>query len=80
MNENQKSFEEINISSKARTNNIGNSSWLLSLPPQQFTLLSALIGILLINYLNINEQNSLGNFLVGIGQTLLTAAAQGELV
>lgn len=48
-----------------------------TLPPSQFALVSALLGILLLDNLNINQQNQLGNFLVGTGQTLLTAAAQG---
>jgi hypothetical protein len=49
-----------------------------SIPPVPFALLSSLIGALLIDNLNLNQQNSLGNFLVGVGQILLTAAAQGS--
>jgi len=53
---------------------------LLSLPPQQFTLLSSIIGIIFTENLNLNEQNSIGNFIVGVGQTILVAAAQGQLL
>ncbi len=46
------------------------------IPPNQFALIAALLGILLNLDLDTDEQNSLGNFLVSIGQTMLTAAAQ----
>ncbi len=46
------------------------------IPPNQFSLIAALLGILLNLELDVNEQNSLGNFFVSIGQTMLTAAAQ----
>lgn len=63
-------------------NNILNplASCFFSLPPIQFSLLSTLVGILLIDNLDTNQQNSLGNFIVGVGQTILTAAAQGILL
>lgn len=46
------------------------------IPPREFTLLATLLGILLTFSLDVNEQNSLGNFIVSIGQSLLTNAAQ----
>ncbi len=49
------------------------------MPPEQFTLLATVIGIILASDLDLSEQNSIGNFLVSVGQTMLTAAAQGEL-
>lgn len=49
-----------------------------SIPPDQFTLLATLLGILLANDLDVNEQNSLGNFIVSIGQSMLTLASQAE--
>lgn len=61
-------------------NYVTSTSGFFSIPPIQFTLLSTLVGILLIDNLDLNEQNSLGNFIVGVGQTILTAAAQGELI
>jgi len=54
-------------------------SCLFSLPPKQFALLSSIIGILLIDDLDIDQQNALGNFITGIGQTIMTAAAQQQL-
>ena len=56
----------------------GGDCGFFSLEPVKFSLLSSLIGILLIDNLNQNQQNSLGNFIVNIGQNLLTAAAQAE--
>jgi len=41
-------------------------------------LLASLLGILLIDNLDLDQQNALGNFIVGIGQSILTAAAQGQ--
>lgn len=51
-----------------------------SLQPKQFSILSSLLGILLIDDLDLNQQNSLGNFIVNVGQAILTAAAQGQSV
>lgn len=53
-------------------------SCLLSLHPQKFALLSTVIGLSLLDGLTINQKNSLGNFIVSIGQTLLTTAAQEQ--
>lgn len=62
--------------------NIANPlmSCFFSLPPKQFSLLSSIIGILIIDCLTPVQQNSLGNFIVGLGQNILTAAAQSELI
>jgi hypothetical protein len=56
------------------------ASCLLSVPPVQFTALATLLGILLIEHLDLDQQNALGNFIVGVGQTMLVAAAQGQLL
>jgi len=49
---------------------------LLDLSPEEFSALSVLIGFALLPGLTANQQNSLGNFLMGVGQVLETAAAQ----
>lgn len=51
-----------------------------SLPPKQFSLLSSLIGILLIDNLDLDQQNSLGNFIVNVGQAILVSAAQAQML
>ena len=55
------------------------ASYIISLPPKQYTLLSSMIGILMIDNLHPKEQISLGKFLINIGQTILSSAAQEEL-
>jgi hypothetical protein len=51
-------------------------SCFFNIPAKQFSLLSSIIGILLIDNLNIDQQNAFGNFLVNVGQNILTSAAQ----
>lgn len=46
------------------------------IPPKQFALIAAFLGILLSHCLDVSEQNAIGNFIVSIGQTILTEAAQ----
>lgn len=48
------------------------------IPPDQFALLAALLGVLLARDLDSNEQNAIGNFFLSLGQTTLTNAAQTE--
>jgi len=50
------------------------------LPPKQLALLSTLVGILLIDNLDVNQQNSLGNFIVNVGQAILVSAAQSQVL
>lgn len=50
-----------------------------NIPPEQFSLLAYIVGTLLSQNLNANEQNSLGNFVEAVGQAILTIAAQEQL-
>jgi len=54
-------------------------SYIASLPPKQFILLSSLIGILLIDNIDTKDQFILGKFINNVGQTILTAAAQEQI-
>ncbi|NLJ58162.1 MAG: hypothetical protein GX339_04875 [Tissierellia bacterium] len=54
-------------------------SYIVSLPPKQFILLSTLIGILLIDKVDAKDQIILGKFISNISQTILTAAAQEKI-
>jgi hypothetical protein len=86
-----KNFEDIikKLSAEEDTNNKYNTaanntyktlvSYIISLPPKQFILLSSLIGILLIDDLDSKEQIILGKFINNIGQTILTSAAQEQI-
>lgn len=65
-----------------QNNNIINSlcSCFFSLDPKQYALLSSLLGLLLIENLSLDQQNSLGNFIVSLGSAILTSAAQGQFI
>lgn len=54
-------------------------SYIISLPPKQYTLLSSLIGLLLIDGLEAKELLLLGKFINNIGHTIITAAAQEKI-
>lgn len=56
------------------------ASSFFSIPPNQYALLASLIGVVLSENLDLNQQNSLGNFIVDIGTTMLTMASQGQLI
>lgn len=49
------------------------------LPPRTLTIIAVIFGYLMIDDLTASEQNSLGNFLMLIGQMLETNAAQQQL-
>ncbi len=70
--------DDKSLNNKACDNISPIESCLLSLPPNQFALLSSIFGLLLLDGLNVDQKNALGNFIVNIGQALLTAAAQEQ--
>ncbi|MBH1940223.1 hypothetical protein I5677_04845 [Mobilitalea sibirica] len=49
-----------------------------TLPPKQFSVLAGILGVVISDELSINEKNALGNFLVTVGQAILTEAAQEQ--
>ncbi|WP_149677434.1 hypothetical protein [Thermoclostridium caenicola] len=49
------------------------------LPPNQFALLAAFLGVLLNFALNSEEKAALGNFIISIGQTMLTARPRNRI-
>lgn len=46
------------------------------IPPESFTLIAAFLGVLIDTVTTTDERNAMGNFLVSVGQTMLTSAAQ----
>ena len=56
------------------------SKILSNLSPLEFASLGCIISIILIELLNANEQNTVGNFLELVGQVLLTSYAQASIV
>jgi hypothetical protein len=53
---------------------------IFSLPPRSFTLIAVLFGFILIDDLNGDEQNALGNFIIMVGQVLETNSGQKQLL
>ncbi len=51
-----------------------------NIDPQVFSFLAVLIGSASIGNYNALEQNSIGNFLILVGQFILTNAAQQQLI
>lgn len=68
-------FKNIN-----KDNVINFSNFLYNLSPIEYISLGCISAIIISNYLNPNEQNTLGNFLEMIGQILLTSYAQSSVV
>lgn len=54
------------------------SQLLLALNPFEFATLAYVIGVLLCDGLNANEQSSLGNFYNLLGEVMQTVGAQGQ--
>ena len=52
------------------------TDWIFSLSGLDYTIAAITIAIILSKNLNINEQNSVGNFFFLIGQVLITMNAQ----
>lgn len=48
------------------------------MPPKQFSVLATIFGLLLLDDLSIDQQSAIGNFLLSVGQTMLTASAQEQ--
>ncbi|RDU24915.1 hypothetical protein [Anaerosacchariphilus polymeriproducens] len=50
-----------------------------TLEPKQFALISGILGVIISDDLSVNEKNALGNFIVNLGQAILTEAAQQQV-
>ncbi len=48
--------------------------------PHTFTLIAVAVGYACVGDFDINEQNSIGNWLIMVGQYVLTHAAQQQLI
>ena len=48
--------------------------------PHLFTLIAVAVGYACVGDLNANEQNSIGNWIIMVGQYVLTHAAQQQLI
>lgn len=52
---------------------------IFNIPPDDFALIAAILGVGIANKLDLNEQNSIGGFLQLVGQTIETVSAQEQL-
>ena len=68
--------EKLNFLRSDQTKKLGK--WIYSLSPYQFTTTAFLIGIILAPNFNLNEQVAIGNFLIEIGQVILTVNSRLE--
>lgn len=51
-----------------------------NIDPQVFSLLAVLVGMAIISDYSVNEQNSIGNWFMLLGQFIVTNAAQQSLI
>jgi hypothetical protein len=69
------------ILNKFNQNTINSYSQILAkLSPAEFATLGCALSLILIQTLNPNEQNTIGNLLEMIGQILLTSYAQASVI
>ncbi len=61
-------------------NNQSNHGFPPNIEPQLFAWLACAIGSACVGDYNSNEQNSFGNWLILVGQFILTTAAQQQLI
>ncbi len=50
-----------------------------NIPPGSFSVLASILGVGLAKNLNSDQQNSLGNFILSVGQSIVTFNAQQTL-
>lgn len=60
--------------------NVNNNNFPPNINPQTFSLIGVAVSAVLVGDLNVNEQNSLGNWFELVGQYMLTHAAQQQLI
>lgn len=56
------------------------ASFLQEFDATEMVIFATIVAILMANNLSTNEKNSVGNFFIQIGQTLLTIASQENLI
>lgn len=51
-----------------------------NIDPQTFSIIAVIVGYASVGSYTVNEQNSIGNWLILVGQYMLTHAAQQQLI
>lgn len=57
-----------------------NTNYPPSIDPHTFSIIAVAVGYACVGDYNANEQNSIGNWLILVGQYILTHAAQQQLI
>lgn len=57
-----------------------NNNFPPNIDPMAFSFTAILVGTILIDDLNVNEQNSVGNWFMLVGQFMITTAGQQQLI
>mgnify|MGYP006956034401 FL=1 len=57
-----------------------NTNFPPNIDPHSFSILAVVAGYACVGHYNANEQNSIGNWLILVGQYILTHAAQQQLI
>ena len=57
-----------------------NTNFPPSIDPHTFSIIAVAVGYACVGDYNANEQNSIGNWLILVGQYILTHAAQQQLI
>ena len=63
-----------------RRNVMHNTNFPPNIDPHTFSLIAVAVGYACVEDYNANEQNSIGNWLILVGQYILTHAAQQQLI
>ena len=63
-----------------RRNVMHNTNFPPNIDPHTFSLIAVAVGYACVGDYNANEQNSIGNWLILVGQYILTHAAQQQLI
>lgn len=61
-------------------NYMHNTNFPPSIDPHTFSIIAVAVGYACVGDYNANEQNSIGNWLILVGQYILTHAAQQQLI
>ncbi|MBE6140385.1 MAG: hypothetical protein E7172_02490 [Firmicutes bacterium] len=57
-----------------------NTNFPPNINPHSFAIIAVTVGYACVGNYNVNEQNSIGNWLILVGQYILTHAAQQQLI
>lgn len=57
-----------------------NVSWFTDINPDELALLATVLGIIIADDRDIEEQNTIGNFIIAVGATILAISSQKQFL